>query len=85
VEGWLRARLSRRRAVVDYFHRSKARQVGHARVGACQLDRCRDGEAEGSTTSDERGCLRRATVWECGADFGLGGDGLGRVVFGSGL
>lgn len=42
AEGWVAAaRLSGRRAVVDYFHRSKARQVGHARVGACQLDRCR--------------------------------------------
>lgn len=41
------ARLGRRRAVVDYFHRSTARQVGHARVGACQLDRCRRRERRG--------------------------------------
>jgi hypothetical protein len=32
-----------------------------------------DGEAaEGSTTSDERGCLRRAAVWESGCRLWLG-------------
>jgi hypothetical protein len=41
------ARLSRRRAVVDYFHRSKARQVGHARVGACQLERVQTARRRG--------------------------------------
>jgi hypothetical protein len=31
-----------------------------------------DGEAEGSTTSDERGCLRRAAVWESECRLWLG-------------
>ena len=82
------ARLSRRRAVVDYFHRSKARQVGHARVGACQLDRCRCRRRGGGGVDD----VRRTRLSEAGGGMGVwvqtlawGGDGVGGVVFGSGL